>query len=100
MGFIQEYSSAAEGQESSEPDEEQSVVSAVAAMLADASVPLPEDSTEVTDAARWVEDVLKIRGSANTRLRCMRRVVEKLCKLQAEKIEQTAVQAQATLRFC
>jgi len=52
------------------------------------------------DATRFVEDVMKIRGSASRRLQCMRRVVEKLSKLLQVDMEHTAEQAHAALRFC
>merc|ERR1712190_232602 len=43
---------------------------------------------------------MKIRGNAGRRLRCMRRVVEKLSRLLGEDAVKTAEQAHATLRFC
>jgi len=52
------------------------------------------------DAARFVEDVMKIRGSANRRLQCMRRVQEKLMKHLQDKMELTAGDVHAVLRFC
>eukprot|EP00415_Alexandrium_ostenfeldii_P000567 UN0567 len=52
------------------------------------------------DATRFVEDVMKIRGSASRRLQCMRRVVEKLSKLLRVDMETTAEQAHTALRFC
>lgn len=55
---------------------------------------------EDEDATRWVEDVMKIRGSAQRRLRCMRRILEKLCNLLKADMDSTAVQVHATLRFC
>jgi len=62
----------------------------------------PEDEAEHRDeySTRWVEDVMKIRGSANRRLRCMQRVVEKLNKLLRNDFERTAEQVRDTLRFC
>ncbi|CAK9053352.1 unnamed protein product [Durusdinium trenchii] len=55
---------------------------------------------EDEDATRWVEDVMKIRGSAQRRLRCMRCIIEKLCSLLKADMESTAEQVHATLRFC
>eukprot|EP00435_Cladocopium_sp_Y103_P052839 s582_g16.t1 len=55
---------------------------------------------EDEDATRWVEDVMKIRGSAQRRLHCMRRILEKLCNLLKADMDSTAVQVHATLRFC
>mmetsp|Transcript_71198 Transcript_71198/g.137402 ORF Transcript_71198/g.137402 Transcript_71198/m.137402 type:complete len:1020 (+) Transcript_71198:253-3312(+) len=52
------------------------------------------------DAARFVEDVLKIRGSANRRLQCMRRVQEKLAKYLQTKTELVSGEVHAVLRFC
>jgi len=58
------------------------------------------DENNVVDATRWMEDVMKIRGSASRRLRCMKRVVEKLCQLMREDLDRTSEQAHSTLRFC
>eukprot|EP00933_Yihiella_yeosuensis_P037651 TRINITY_DN3163_c1_g2_i2.p1 TRINITY_DN3163_c1_g2~~TRINITY_DN3163_c1_g2_i2.p1 ORF type:complete len:481 (-),score=120.38 TRINITY_DN3163_c1_g2_i2:150-1592(-) len=63
-------------------------------------VDVPHGPQTVEDATRWVEDVLKIRGSASKRLQCMKQVVEKLCSLMRADMEATAEQAYATLRFC
>ncbi|CAE7473612.1 FH14 [Symbiodinium microadriaticum] len=52
------------------------------------------------DATRWVEDVMKIRGGARRRLRCMRRIVEKLHQLLKVDMERTAEEVYSTLRFC
>lgn len=52
------------------------------------------------DSARFVEDVMKIRGSPGRRLKNMLRVVEKLCKLMREDLDTTIVQVQKTLKFC
>lgn len=66
---------------------------------------VPNDASEfneedATDATLFVEDVMKIRGSARRRLLCMKRVVEKLAKQMRTEMADTAEQAYATLRFC
>lgn len=58
-----------------------------------------EDLDEL-EATRFVEDVAKVRGSAARRLRCMRSVLEKLCKMMHEDLRNTSKVAQTTLRFC
>jgi len=45
-------------------------------------------------------DVMKIRGGAQRRLRCMRRILEKLHHLLKLDMENTADEVHATLRFC
>jgi len=60
-----------------------------------------EDAAEdEAEAMAFVEDVMKIRGVASRRLRCMRIVVERLVKLMKEDLERTVDQATTTLRFC
>lgn len=51
-------------------------------------------------ATQFLEDVMKIRGCARSRLRCMRRVVEKLNKLLLEEKRNIVQQVHSTLRFC
>ncbi|CAE7321851.1 FH14, partial [Symbiodinium pilosum] len=45
-------------------------------------------------------DVVKIRGDAQRRLRCMRRILERLYQLLQTDMENTAEQVYSTLRFC
>jgi len=66
----------------------------------DAADPSEASGFNEEDATRFVEDVMKIRGSASRRLQCMRRVVEKLAKLLRTDVEATAEQAHTALRYC
>eukprot|EP00928_Gymnodinium_smaydae_P020261 TRINITY_DN17835_c0_g3_i1.p1 TRINITY_DN17835_c0_g3~~TRINITY_DN17835_c0_g3_i1.p1 ORF type:complete len:1677 (+),score=396.64 TRINITY_DN17835_c0_g3_i1:125-5155(+) len=58
------------------------------------------EAQEEEGATRFVEDVMKIRGSPRMRLRCMRRVLEKLKGLLLADYEKTVLQTQQTLLFC
>ncbi|CAJ1371932.1 unnamed protein product [Effrenium voratum] len=80
--------------------EELAEVQAVAAAAACDLLESPLKAKADEDATRWVEDVMKIRGSAQRRLRCMRRILEKLYNLLKADMESTAEQVHATLRFC
>eukprot|EP00929_Paragymnodinium_shiwhaense_P001284 TRINITY_DN10150_c0_g2_i1.p1 TRINITY_DN10150_c0_g2~~TRINITY_DN10150_c0_g2_i1.p1 ORF type:complete len:1764 (-),score=509.20 TRINITY_DN10150_c0_g2_i1:217-5508(-) len=59
-----------------------------------------DDLVADADATRFVEDVMKVRGSARRRLRSMRKVIEKLNELLAAEYEKTVSQAHITLKFC
>ncbi|CAJ1334213.1 unnamed protein product [Effrenium voratum] len=80
--------------------EELAEVQAVAAAAACDLLESPLKAKADEDATRWVEDVMKIRGSAQRRLRCMRRILEKLYNLLKADMESTAEQVHGTLRFC
>jgi len=109
QNFLQEYSSSERrsmdgspsphGKEEEDEDRdalEEAEAAAEAAAVTEDCFSLREDA----DATRWVEDVMKVRGSARKRLRCMRHVIDKLGKLLKEDVESTAEQAHSTLRFC
>lgn len=97
--FISEYNEDNAGDEEEDGGEEQEEAMATAVATA-AMAEGGESEAEVEDATRWVEDVMKIRGSPSRRLRCMRRVVQQLSKLLRVDVDSTSDQVSTVLRFC
>lgn len=112
--FLHEYAPAKPkesqdgGQEDAEEDEDGSRMAELeeydAAQLAGVAAAEQaatfDDLFDDTDATRFVEDVMKVRGSARRRLRCMRKVIEKLQGLLSTDYADTVTQGHVTLKFC
>lgn len=104
--FLQEYAQELDGEGSpkghTEDDDREMEELEAALALGSKAKEQAEIDEELADedATRWVEDIFKIRGDARRRVRCMRRVAEKVHKLVLAEVQQTAVHCHATLRFC